>query len=194
MLSEVISLRIYTRSGDEGSTSLIHGRRVFKNDTRVEAYGTCDELNSFLGLAISLLDGIDWDEKEEFIKVMHRIQTVLFHVGSELATPKGKEVYWKLTEKHIEVLEQQIDQWEESLPELTNFILPSGHQAAAALHTARTIARRAERLVVNIDREVEEVNHLVIAYLNRLSDLLFVGARYVNLALGGTERQLQIDI
>ncbi|MFC2949607.1 cob(I)yrinic acid a,c-diamide adenosyltransferase [Virgibacillus sediminis] len=182
--------RIYTRSGDKGQTSLIYGKRVAKNDARVEAYGTCDEANSMIGLALSFLDGENFDGKDEFISTLHKVQTILFHVGAELATPSDKEVAWKLKHEHIEELEKQIDQWEEELPPLKNFILPSGHRASAALHTARTVARRAERAAVGVD----DANPMVQSYINRLSDFLFVAARYVNRKLGGEERNLKADI
>lgn len=183
-------MRIYTRSGDEGTTSLIYGTRVLKNDLRVEAYGTCDEANSMIGLALSLIEE-DWEEKKNFLQMMHRVQTVLFHVGSELATPEGREVKWKLTKKHIEELEQQIDEWDENLAPLQNFILPSGHKVSSALHVARTIVRRAERIAVSLTEEIN--NPYVISYLNRLSDFLFVAARYCNQHLKGKEIPLQID-
>lgn len=189
-----IDMRIYTRSGDKGTTALVHGSRVAKDDMRVEAYGTVDELNSSIGIAVSLLETELWDGKEAFINTLHTIQTILFHVGSELATPSYREVAWKLKQSHIDDLESAIDTWDESLPELQNFILPSGHPVAANLHVSRTIARRAERRVVTTEKEVGNVNPLVISYLNRLSDTLFVAARYVNQALGGKEISLRADV
>lgn len=185
-------MRIYTRSGDKGTTSLVYGERVPKNDLRVEAYGTCDETNSMIGLALSFLEKEKWSKKEAFLEKMHRVQTILFHVGSELATPNDREVMWKLTQEHIEELEAQIDEWDKDLKVLNNFILPSGHICSSALHTARTIARRAERTVVGIEEHI--VNPLVISYLNRLSDFLFVAARYVNQSLDGKEIPLQVDV
>lgn len=185
-------MRIYTRSGDRGKTSLIYGQRVPKNDLRVEAYGTCDEANSMIGLALSFLENEEWGEKESFLETMHRIQTILFHVGAELATPSDKEVNWKLKKEYIEELETQIDEWDKNLSPLKNFILPSGHRASSALHTARTVARRAERTAVGLEDELE--NSLVVSYLNRLSDFLFVAARYVNNSLGGEEIPLQADV
>ncbi|GAA0597762.1 cob(I)yrinic acid a,c-diamide adenosyltransferase [Virgibacillus siamensis] len=185
-------MRIYTRKGDKGTTSLIYGQRVPKNDLRVEAYGTCDETNSMIGLALSFLENEEWDKKEAFLEKMHRIQTILFHVGAELATPKDKEVKWKLKQEYIQELEDQIDEWDKSLEPLRNFILPSGHSASSALHTARTVARRAERTAVGMGDELE--NPLVVSYLNRLSDFLFVAARYVNQSLKGTEIPLKADI
>ncbi|QDP39429.1 cob(I)yrinic acid a,c-diamide adenosyltransferase [Radiobacillus deserti] len=184
-------MRIYTRSGDKGTTSLLYGKRVAKHDIRVEAYGTCDEANSIIGVAVSHMQAVDFDGKCKFIKALQRVQTILFHVGSELATPSNKEVLWKLTQTHVEELEQQIDAWDASLPELKNFILPSGTLASTTLHTARTIVRRAERCAVAIGEE--EKHSLAIAYLNRLSDFLFVAARYVNVKTGGTELPLEVD-
>ncbi|MDQ0200707.1 cob(I)yrinic acid a,c-diamide adenosyltransferase [Neobacillus ginsengisoli] len=180
-------MKIYTKTGDKGTTSLIYGQRVAKTDLRVEAYGTCDETNSMIGLALSYINGEKFQGKEMIEKVYHKIQTNLFHVGAELATPKGKEVKWSLSSADIEEMEKQIDEWNASLPELMNFILPSGHPSGAAFHVARTIARRAERCAVAIG---EDVNPLVLAYLNRLSDLLFVTARYVNHLLGQKEQTL----
>ena len=180
-------MKIYTKTGDKGTTSLIYGQRVAKNDLRVEAYGTCDETNSMIGLALSYLKGENFQGKEIIEKVYHKIQTNLFHVGAELATPKGKKVKWSLAPSDVEEMEKQIDIWNESLPELTNFILPGGHSAGAAFHVARTTARRAERCAVCLG---DEVNPLVLAYLNRLSDLLFVTARYVNHQLSHIEQTL----
>jgi cob(I)alamin adenosyltransferase len=180
-------MKIYTKTGDKGTTSLIYGQRVAKTDVRVEAYGTCDETNSMIGLALSHLKKENFQGKEIIEKVYHKIQTNLFHVGAELATPKGKEVKWKLAEADIEEMEKQIDEWDAELPTLTNFILPGGHPAGAAFHVARTMARRAERCAVAIE---EDVNPLVLAFLNRLSDLLFVTARYVNYQLGENEQTL----
>ncbi|WP_080873805.1 cob(I)yrinic acid a,c-diamide adenosyltransferase [Oceanobacillus timonensis] len=185
-------MRIYTRSGDKGQTSLVYGQRVPKNHLRVEAYGTCDEVNASIGLAASYIEETDWEGKPAFLDQLHQVQTILFHVGAELSTPKDKEVYWKLKQNHIDAMEAQIDEWDKSLEPLKNFILPSGHKAASALHQARTIARRAERLTVGLEDEVE--NKLVFSYLNRLSDYLFVAARYVNKQLGGEEKPLHIHV
>jgi cob(I)alamin adenosyltransferase len=180
-------MKIYTKTGDKGTTSLIYGQRVRKDDLRVEAYGTCDEANSMIGLALSYLNNEKFAGKESMELAYHKIQTALFHVGAELATPKGKEVKWKLEQKDIDEMEQMIDEWDKELPPLTNFVLPGGHPAGAAFHTARTIVRRAERCAVRLG---DEVNPLVLAYLNRLSDLLFVTARYVNSQLGAQEKTL----
>ncbi|ARI78249.1 cob(I)yrinic acid a,c-diamide adenosyltransferase [Halobacillus mangrovi] len=185
-------MRIYTRSGDKGKTSLIYGDRVAKNDIRVEAYGTCDEANSAIGLALSHLTREDWTDKDHFLAVMQKIQTILFHVGAELATPKGKDVQWRLKKEHIDDLEKNIDQLDQELTPLKNFILPSGHEASAGLHLARTVVRRAERTAVALEDELD--NPLVVSYLNRLSDFLFVAARYVNKHVGGKETLLDPDV
>jgi cob(I)alamin adenosyltransferase len=183
-----INMKIYTKTGDKGTTSLIFGERVSKNDIRVEAYGTCDEANSMIGLGVSHLPNEVW-AKEATI-VMQKIQTVLFHVGAELATPSGKEVSWKLKEQDIRFLEETIDSWQEGLKPLKQFILPGGSPSGSALHTARTIARRAERLAVGVDG----VNPLVLSYLNRLSDFLFIAARYVNEQMKVNEPVLHEDL
>ncbi|WEG12263.1 cob(I)yrinic acid a,c-diamide adenosyltransferase [Pullulanibacillus sp. KACC 23026] len=180
-------MRIYTRSGDKGTTSLVYGKRVKKDDTRVEAYGTCDEANSMIGFALSQLLEIDFKEKEAIMKIFHKIQTALFHVGAELSTPKEKDVKWKVAQEWVDELEKIIDEWDAELDPLRQFILPGGHPAASALHVARTIVRRAERVAVKLD---DEVNPLALSYLNRLSDFLFVSGRYVNHILGIKESVL----
>lgn len=183
-------MRVYTRSGDKGTTSLIYGKRVRKDDVRVDAYGTCDEANSMIGMAVSHLGGVQFSGKDAFINVMNQIQTILFHVGSELATPPDKDVYWQLTKEHVDALETYIDEWDQHLKPLKQFILPGGSSAGAALHVARTIVRRAERLAVQLD----DTNPLVLSYLNRLSDLLFVAGRYVNSKLNFDEPVLHKDL
>ncbi|RFB12016.1 cob(I)yrinic acid a,c-diamide adenosyltransferase [Bacillus sp. HNG] len=180
-------MKIYTKTGDKGTTSLVYGQRVSKTDLRVEAYGTCDEANSMIGLALGHLNELQFEGKEEIEQVFKKVQTTLFHVGAELATPAGKEVKWKVSEEDITLLEETIDKWDAENPPLTNFVLPGGSQAGAAFHVARTIVRRAERNAVAIG---EDVNPLVNSYLNRLSDFLFVAARYVNHNLGQSEPTL----
>lgn len=182
--------RIYTRTGDKGTTSLVYGKRVSKDDPRVEAYGTCDEANSMIGLAFSGMKDVHFEGKEDFMTVIHKVQTTLFHVGAELATPEGKDVLWSVNEAHVKELEEKIDEWDQTLEPLKQFILPGGSHPAAALHVARTIVRRAERLTVKIE---EAYNPLVQAYLNRLSDFLFVAARYINHKLGISEPVLHQD-
>ncbi|MCM3113367.1 cob(I)yrinic acid a,c-diamide adenosyltransferase [Lederbergia lenta] len=179
-------MKIYTKTGDKGMTSLIYGERIAKNDIRVEAYGTCDEANSMIGLALSHFADEGVAELQEVRNFFHEVQTILFHVGAELATPVGREVKWKLEEKYVKNLEEMIDKWDAELPVLKNFILPGGHPSGATFHTARTVIRRAERNAV----EIGHANPLVLSYLNRLSDLLFVAARFVNNKLGVEENKL----
>src|SRR5699024_8880725 len=123
---------------------------------------------------------------------MYRVQTILFHVGAALSRPKHREVAWALRENHITDLEQQIQVWSEDSPPITQFILPQGHSASSALHLSRTVVRRAERVAVSVQDELQST--LPISYLNRLSDFLFVAARYVNHALEGEEIPLQVDV
>ncbi|PKR84531.1 cob(I)yrinic acid a,c-diamide adenosyltransferase [Heyndrickxia camelliae] len=179
-------MKIYTKTGDKGTTSLVYGTRIAKNDIRVEAYGTCDEANSAIGQALSFLKQEDFSEKKEVEDVFHKVQTALFHVGAELSTPSNKEVKWKIKQEDIEELEHTIDKWDSELPPLNNFILPGGHPTGAGLHFARTVVRRAERCAVSL----EDVNPVVLSYLNRLSDFLFVAARYVNMRLNENEKTL----
>jgi len=181
--------RIYTRTGDNGTTSLIYGVRVPKNDPRVEAYGTVDEANSIIGLASSFLEQASNQDGEKILNQLHRIQTLLFHVGSELSTPEGKEVPWEMTSDYVKELEEYIDELEKGLPPLNNFILPGGHPAGAELHVARTVVRRAERRI----QEITNVNPHVLSFMNRLSDYLFVAARYVNQMMKIAEKNLHQD-
>lgn len=180
-------MKIYTKTGDKGETSLVHGVRVPKFADRVEAYGTCDEANSQIGLALSLLPMTE--EWTQLRAVFHMIQTKLFHVGAELATPEGKNVGWPITDEDVAFLEEEIDKLSADQPALTNFILPGGHPASAAFHVARTVVRRAERKAVHVATQ-EQVNKAVVKYLNRLSDYLFVVARHVNLQTGTAEQYL----
>ncbi|MGG2201137.1 cob(I)yrinic acid a,c-diamide adenosyltransferase [Paenibacillus validus] len=180
-------MKIYSKTGDKGETSLVYGQRVSKSSVRVEAYGTCDEANSMIGMALSFLPNEErWSE---LLEVFHIVQTKLFHVGAELSTPPGKKVEWPIAEEDVHDLEEQIDKMESVLPALANFVLPGGNSAGATLHVARTVVRRAERYAVRIQAE-EEVNPVVISYVNRLSDFLFVAARYVNLDTGRPELTL----
>lgn len=175
-------MKIYTKSGDDGSTGLFGGVRVRKDDVRVEAYGTVDELNSTLALAVST------ELDEEMSNLLRSIQSDLFTLGAELATPpRDSERLAKrsrtLGEPDIARLEQAIDAAEEQLPPLQQFVLPGGSPQAAALHQARSVCRRAERRVLSL-QQAESVRQDVLIYLNRLSDLLFVLARLSNLRTG----------
>ncbi len=167
-------VRIYTRGGDRGQTGLIGGSRVPKDHLRVEAYGAVDELNSHLGVARTQLTDPD------LLDVVQTIQNRLFDLGAELATPPlRRRTIPPITSEHVTALEGVIDAYEDALPALREFILPGGIEAAAILHVARTVARRAERRAVTLAR-AEAVNPEILRYLNRLSDLLFVLARTVN--------------
>lgn len=175
-------MKIYTRTGDKGTTALLGGTRVSKAHYRLEAYGTVDELNSYIGLVR------DQEVNKPRRDVLKQIQDRLFTVGATLATAPGKEIKSvpDLHEGDIELLEQAIDEMEQALPPLKNFILPGGHQAVSFCHVARTICRRAERNAVSLN-EHEEVADIVIRYLNRLSDYLFVLARKMGQELEAEE-------
>jgi cob(I)alamin adenosyltransferase len=180
-------MKIYTKTGDTGDTGLFGGPRVSKDDLRIEAYGTVDELNAVLGLARTHFAG-DGKEKTvaEIDNLLVNIQHTLFDLGSELATPDPKSRGTNfVSAKQIETLEQAIDRFESQLPPLKNFILPGGSKGAAWLHLARTVCRRAERRVVTLSqREPGKLSPEILIYLNRLSDLLFVLARAANQASG----------
>jgi len=171
-----MSLKIYTKTGDLGKTSLIGGTKVAKSNIRIETYGTVDELNSFVGL---LNDHITDHHSKQILK---EIQDRLFTIGSSLACDPDKEPKMKLpdlNEKDVELLEQEIDKMNESLPEMRSFILPGGSLAVSAAHVARCVCRRAERHCVQMQEQQVFIDPLVIKYMNRLSDHLFVMARYI---------------
>jgi cob(I)alamin adenosyltransferase len=165
-------LKIYTRTGDTGETSLFGGARVRKDDARIEAYGTVDELNSFLGVARA-----SWPSSSLDVQ-FHGIQSDLFDIGAHLASP-GTSRFAGPDAARVAALEQTIDAMESELAPLKTFILPGGSLAAAQLHVARTVCRRAERLVVAL-RDDDEATTASLTYLNRLSDFLFVAARFAN--------------
>jgi cob(I)alamin adenosyltransferase len=167
--------KIYTKTGDRGTTSLIGGTKVSKAHLRIEAYGTVDELNSYIGLCKDLLAGIT-----DTI-LLQEVQDRLFTVGSSLACDPEKEPKMKipdLKEEDISLLEKEIDRMTEALPVMKFFILPGGHPVISHLHIARCVCRRAERACVRLDAEGEEVEAIVIKYINRLSDYLFMLARF----------------
>ena len=178
-------MKIYTKTGDKGTTGLAGGRRVSKGYQRVEAYGTVDELNTLLGLALTLVE--NGDLRSELLEIQSR----LFVLGGDLAAPPtgrdsegGRRV--QILPAHRERLEKLIDRYDECTPPLKNFILPGGAPLAAALHVCRAVCRRAERCAVRLS-ETEEVNLEILIYLNRLSDLLFVLARWANHQAGFAE-------
>jgi cob(I)alamin adenosyltransferase len=170
--------RIYTRTGDDGTTGLVRGPRRLKYDLRVECYGTIDEANSFIGMA-----RLSTASMPKLDRLLARVQNDLFDVGSDLATPgtdpEGTQSL-RATPAQVEWLEQQIDYYNEGLQPLRSFVLPGGTPLAVALHLARTVTRRAERLVVELMAKEPDVNNSALIYLNRLSDLLFVMARVAN--------------
>ena len=175
-------MKIYTKKGDKGMTSLFGGSKVKKDNIRLHAYGGVDELNSYMGLINELLNG-------EF-DIIIKNQIILFEIGSHLATPNSQENN-KIPEINIEIikeLEDQIDIMNEELPSLDSFILPGGSVISAHCHIARCLCRRVERDVVSLS-EKEKLNMDIIKYLNRLSDYLFVLARYVILKKGGAEKK-----
>lgn len=178
--------KIYTKTGDKGTTRLVDGSCVEKFNPRVEAYGTVDELNSYLGILISELQQNETAEKwQGLVKSLFFLQHCLFRAGSLLATEKN-EVFLQLPQiepSHIEFLEKKIDELSEPLPALKQFILPSGHPASAKAHFARTLCRRAERRTAEIIAKNSDTDSRLgpcLIFLNRLSDYLFVLARYVN--------------
>ena len=166
-------MKIYTKTGDDGTTGLQGGRRISKSDLRIISYGTVDEINAVLGIVLS--NKIDDDIRELIIK----IQNELFVVGSDLSNPDLESTENRVSSDMVEFLEHKIDQFNENLDPLTNFILPGGDNLASFIHLARAVARRAETKVVALS-EKEEINKNCEKYLNRLSDLLFVLARTIN--------------
>lgn len=180
-------MKIYTKKGDSGETSLFGGTRVPKSNERIEAYGTVDELNSFVGLAAS------YDLSDAGTKYLRKVQELLFILGADLATPASSTTRIdRISDDDVTFLENAIDQLEDDLEPLKNFILPGGSQAGATLHAARTICRRAERASVAC-AEVEDISEECIKFLNRLSDFLFVVARHENKQAGVREETWKPD-
>jgi len=175
-------MKIYTKTGDEGVTSLFGGKRVSKSELRIEAYGTVDELNSWMGVIR------DQEVNKKRKEILIEIQDRLFTIGSMLATePENKKVKIPaLSDSDIELLEKEMDKMDELLPPMRFFVLPGGHPAVSWGHVARTVCRRTERLVIALHK-VEPVNSLVIKYLNRLSDFLFVLCRMMTQELSVEE-------
>ena len=179
-----MSFKIYTKTGDLGKTSLIGGTKVAKSHLRIESYGTVDELNSYIGLVNDLVG----DNHSK--KLLREIQDRLFTIGSSLACDPDKEPLMKIPDLHeedITLLEREIDKMNDVLPEMKSFILPGGHPTVSYIHIARCICRRAERLCVHLQEEGMFVDPLVIKYMNRLSDYLFVLSRYAGHLLHITE-------
>jgi len=184
-----IIMKVYTKTGDKGTTALFGGTRVPKDHIRIESYGTVDELNSYIGLIR------DQDINKHYKDILIEIQDRLFTAGAILATPPDKETLKngkprlnipKISEQDIELLENEIDAMENSLPQMTHFVLPGGHTTVSYCHIARCVCRRAERLSVHLAHN-ESIDGLVLKYLNRLSDYLFVLARKLSSDLHADE-------
>jgi cob(I)alamin adenosyltransferase len=182
-------MKVYTKTGDKGTTALFGGTRVPKDHIRIESYGTVDELNSYIGLIR------DQEMNSHFKDILIEIQDRLFTVGAILATPQEKEVMKNgelrlqklgIIESDIELLESEIDTMEDSLPQMTHFVLPGGHTTVSYCHLARCVCRRAERLAVHLSHE-EPLDEMAVKYLNRLSDYLFVLARKLSSDLKADE-------
>ena len=174
-------MKIYTKTGDKGKTSLFSGERVTKYSLRVETYGSVDEMNSYLGAAVA--QGLDEAVKKDICRIMNEI----FSLCADLATTTTTEKTAFIQQEHISELEKNIDSYTSELPALTHFILPSGSQGGTLLHVARSVCRRAERLCVHLSDE-EIVSPYAPKYLNRLSDFLFTAARYANFLAGKEEK------
>ncbi len=175
--------KIYTRGGDAGETSLGDGSRVSKLDGRIAAYGTVDELNSVLGLVVA-------DSAGDMREVLVRVQNELFDLGADLSVPLEHDGRLRTTQEQVDALEADCDRFNTELPELRSFVLPGGSEAAARLHMARTVCRRAERETLAASGS-HSLNPLALVYLNRLSDLLFILARTAN-AAGGYDEPLWV--
>ena len=173
---------IYTRTGDKGKTSLFSGKRVWKFDPRVESYGTIDELNSILGVAVSHISNV---KGKQLKQILQEVQSDLFYIGAYLADLPDSIEDINLSKKTKE-LEKSIDKLLAEIPTPTNFVLPAGGKAASFLHQARTVARRAERAMVRLAQK-ERVDSRVVQYINRLSDLLYAAARFANHVEGKKE-------
>jgi cob(I)alamin adenosyltransferase len=172
-----MSFKIYTKTGDQGKTSLIGGTKVPKSDLRIDAYGTVDELNSYIGLVSDYLA-----DHPDTIVLLREIQDRLFTIGSSLACDPDKDTRMRIPDLQpadITLLENSIDVMNEVLPEMRSFIIPGGHIAVSTCHIARCVCRRAERLCVGLQEEQQFIEPLVLQYLNRLSDYLFVLARWI---------------
>jgi cob(I)alamin adenosyltransferase len=175
-----MALKIYTKTGDKGTTSLIGGTKISKAHIRIETYGTVDELNSWIGLVNDQL------KHKHSNKILKEIQDRLFTIGSSLACDPEKETKMKIPDLHetdVELLEKEIDRMNEKMPPMKSFILPGGHMAVSSAHVARCVCRRCERLCVSLQEQNMFVDPLVIKYLNRLSDYLFVLARFIGYRL-----------
>lgn len=169
-------MKIYTKTGDKGQTSLIGGTRVPKNNPKIEAYGTIDELNSFVGLLST------YPQAQSELEFLREIQHKLFNIGSNLATDTSKTSMLKasiITEEDILQMESAIDKLDADLPELTNFVLPGGSAAGSMAHVCRTVTRRAERRVLDLISQEYAIDPIILKYINRMSDYFFTLSRYI---------------
>lgn len=176
-------MKIYTKTGDDGTTGLFGGKRVLKSDLRVHTYGNIDELNAIIGLITVK------EPNPELNEIMINLNNILFTAGADIATPlnpKPKFSIDRIDNNHILYLEEKIDQLTSQLPELKNFILPGGSESSALMHLARTVCRRTERYAVELSKE-EEIGSYIIKFINRLSDFLFTASRYSNFISGKKE-------
>lgn len=170
-----MAMKIYTKTGDAGKTSLIGGTKVLKSNPRIEAYGTVDELNSYIGLVS------DFCNDDHSKNILKEIQDRLFTIGSELACDPDKKINMPIPDLHesdVQLLEKEMDEMDKELPVMKHFILPGGSPSVSFMHVARCVCRRTERCCVNLMESDSEVNPLIIKYINRLSDYLFMLARY----------------
>lgn len=176
-------MKIYTKTGDDGNTSLVGGSRIKKCDLRLESYGTVDELNAWIGMIRS------FELPGNIVKYLTEIQNKLFNIGSRLASDEKGDVFTmplSITEENIRFLENAIDEMEDDLPEITNFVLPCGNLLVSHCHVARTVCRRAERRIAELS-ELQKIQPEIVKYINRLSDFLFVLARRLNYNNGTEE-------
>lgn len=183
-------MKLYTTTGDDGTTGLYGGTRTRKDDVRVEAYGCVDETNAALGVARTQVDDVELD------RLLATLQHALFDVGADLATPGDapqRAHLHPIDDGDVAALEAAIDRYDDALEPLKQFIVPGGHPSSASLHLARSVARRAERSAVRLAHETDDVNPALLRYLNRLSDLLFVLARHANAHHGVSESRLLVQ-
>ena len=180
--------KVYTRSGDSGKTRLVGGEDRYKDDARVEAYGTVDELNSHLGLCREMLQNMDINSFSVLINFLYTIQNELFNLGTQLANPKSEhsESLPMITADSVKKIENEIDKANKDLTELTSFVLPGGSQINVQFHITRNVCRRAERRAVTLYK-LEKMDQIYLKYLNRLSDALFVWSRWISKILGDEE-------
>lgn len=179
-----MAMKIYTKTGDAGKTSLIGGTKVLKSDSRIDAYGTVDELNAFIGVVY------DHIFEPPIRQILKEVQDRLFTIGSELACDPNKQTKMAIPDLHesdIQLLEKEMDDMDAQLPAMKFFVLPGGHPTVSFLHVARTVCRRAERCCVKVQEEDGKVPPLIIKYINRLSDYLFMLSRYMGMKLNAPE-------